>query len=322
MLRCGCVSGVRMPTFTTSPSKPAVLTAYFMIYVVWGSTYYVIGEAAEGMPPYVLGALRFSLAGLFMLGLAWWSGERVFQRRLVGFSALCGLLLLFTDMLAIMLALRFITSSLVAVLAASTLIWITLLDAPMWRYNLRSPAVIAGVLGGMGGVVLLYSGHLAEQGEAAAQGILIFLGGALCWALGSLISKYKASSYESVNAWSGTAWQMLAAAVLFWLCALGSGELQQVEWSGISPGAWGALAYLVVFGSVMAYSSYVWLLKIRPATEVGTHAYANPFIAIVLGVCLGHEEISFYQWVGLAVILLSLFIVNRYRVNKGIYNEG
>lgn len=283
-----------------------------MIYVVWGSTYFFIGQAMAEIPPFLLGALRFSLAGAGMMALALRRGEKVFNLRLIAMSAVCGALLLFADMLAIMQAQRYITSSLEAVLAASTLIWITLLDVPMWRQNLRSPGVPVGVLGGMVGVVLLYWGHLLEQGEHAGLGVLIFMGGAFAWALGSLISKYKASAFESVNAWSGTAWQMLAAACIFWLCSWGKGEPAAVQWGAISWQAWATLGYLVVFGSMLAYSSYVWLLKIRPATEVGAHAYANPFIAMLLGACVGSEVITYSQWCGLSVILLSLFLVNKH----------
>lgn len=300
-----------MATTPTKPTKYAVLTAYFMIYVVWGSTYFIIGQTMQELPPYLLGALRFSAAGLFMLALAKWSGERVLHKPLIASSAVCGVLLLFADMLAIMLAQRYISSSLEAVLAASTLIWITLMDVPMWRHNIKRPWVIVGVLGGMGGVLLLYWGNLLEQGAQAGLGVLIFLCGALAWALGSLFSKYKASTYEGVNAWSGTAWQMLAAAALFWLGCFGTGEWEQVRWEAVSPHTWGTLAYLVVFGSIIAYSSYVWLLKIRPATEVGAHAYANPFIAILLGTLVGDEVITTSQWAGLAVILTSLFLVNK-----------
>ena len=304
-----------MPPTAARPTRFTVIMAYFMIYVVWGSTYFFIGEAAHEFPPFLLGALRFSAAGGCLMALAFARRENIFSLQLVASSALCGLMLLFADMLAIIFALRYITSSLVAVLAASTLIWITLLDVPRWRHYLHHPRILVGVLGGMVGVILLYWGNLLEQGEEASCGVLIFLVGAIFWSLGSLFSKYGASQYEAVNAWSGTAWQMLAAAGAFWLCSLGAGEFAAVEWDSISLRAWISLAYLILFGSLLAYSSYVWLLKTRPATEVGTHAYANPFIAIMLGACLGGESITFSQWAGLAVTLLSLFLVQGHTQN-------
>lgn len=282
-----------------------------MIYVVWGSTYYFIGEAASEIPPYLLGALRFTSAGAIMLAMAAAGGENILAGKLIFNSAVCGLLLLFADMISIMFALRYISSSLVAVLAASTLVWITLLDIPGWRRNFRTPSVILAVLVGMGGVLLLYRGNLLEQGTESAQGVLIFLCGAIAWSLGSLYSKYRAAQYEAVYAWSGTAWQMLSAAGAFWVCALCTHEPGHVQWDSISPQAWASLVYLVLFGSLLAYSSYVWLLKIRPATEVGTHAYVNPLIAILLGVGLGGESMTLSQWLGLLVILFSLFLIQK-----------
>lgn len=284
-----------------------------MIYVVWGSTYYFISEALEGLPPFLLGALRFSAAGLIILSFAKWRGERVWSPALMRSSAVCGMLLLFTDMAVIMLAQQYISSSLEAILAASTLIWITLMDVPMWRRNFRSPGVVFGVVGGMVGVLMLYWGELNEPGGGNGDfGVLFFMIACFAWSLGSLISKYKASVHEEVNAWSGTAWQMLTAGAAFWVCSVWLGEPTALQWAQVPWKVWGALGYLVIFGSILAYSSYVWLLKIRPATEVGTHAYANPFVAIVLGSCIGQEVISASQWAGLSVILLSLFLVDRF----------
>ena len=294
-------------------SRWAVFLAYFMIYVVWGSTYFFIGEALAELPPFLLGALRFTVAGLLIMAVCYKRGEQIWRPALVRSSAVCGMLLLFTDMAIIMLAQQYISSSLEAILAASTLIWITLMDVPMWRRNFRSPGVIFGVIGGMVGVMMLYWGELKEpMAKDGDFGVLLFMVACIAWALGSLISKYKASQHEEVNAWSGTAWQMLTAGLAFWVCSLCLGELPQVRWGEISWHVWGALGYLVVFGSILAYSSYVWLLKIRPATEVGTHAYANPFVAIVLGSYIGSEVISASQWAGLSVILLSLFLVDRF----------
>lgn len=300
----------------TPPAKAlrwAIFLAYFMIYVVWGSTYFFIGEALAALPPFLLGALRFSVAGLIILGVAKWRGEQVWRPALVRSSALCGMLLLFTDMAVIMLAQQYISSSAEAILAASTLIWITLMDVPMWKRNFRSPGVVFGVVGGMAGVMMLYWGELNEPGSKGGDfGVLFFMIACFAWSLGSLISKYKASAHEGVNAWAGTAWQMLAAAAAFWLCSLCLGEPFALHWGQVPPRVWGALAYLAFFGSILAYSSYVWLLKIRPATEVGTHAYANPFVAIVLGSCIGEDVITSSQWAGLSIILLSLFLVDRF----------
>lgn len=142
------------------PKKLTILFAYFLIYVVWGSTYYFIGVALHGFPTFLLGALRFSTAGLILLVICACRGERVFTPRLVGRSAVSGIILLFIDMAVVMLAQRYVSSSLVAVVASSTAIWIMTLDAPMWKYTFRSKCTLAGILMGFAGVGLLYAEQL------------------------------------------------------------------------------------------------------------------------------------------------------------------
>ena len=148
---------------------------------------------------------------------------------------------------------------------------------------------------------------LSRHGE---YGILILLAGCISWSLGTLYAKYRSSAVEGVNGFAGSAWQMLFASLMFWLCFGLSGEWSATNLSETSATAWLALLYLVVFGSMLAYSAYVWLLKVRPATEVATHAYVNPIVAVIIG-GLGGEEITKIQLAGLTVILVSVMLVNR-----------
>ena len=113
-----------------------------------------------------------------------------------------------------------------------------------------------------------------------------------------------------MNGFVDSAWQMLFASLMFWICFGLSGEWAATNLSETPFTAWLALLYLIVFGSLLAYSAYVWLLKVRPATEVATHAYVNPFVAVIIG-CLCGEEITTVQLVGLAVILGSVLLVNK-----------
>ena len=291
----------------------AVAIAYFLIYVVWGSTYYFIGVALEGFPTFLLGALRFSVAGAVLLLLCHIRGEKVFRPALVRRSAISGIVLLFVDMAVIMLAQRYINSSLVAIVASSTAIWITLFDVPMWRRNFRHPSTLVGLLLGFTGVTMLYMEQLDGESALVRQGeygILILIAGCISWSLGTLYAKYRSSAVEEVNGFAGSAWQMLFASLMFWICFGLSGEWSATNLSETSGTAWLALLYLIVFGSLFAYSAYVWLLKVRPATEVATHAYVNPVVAVIIG-GLGGEEITMIQLAGLAVILVSVMLVNR-----------
>lgn len=293
--------------------RSAIVIAYFLIYVVWGSTYYFIGVALNGFPTFLLGALRFSVAGAVLLLLCRLRGERVWRPALIRRSAVSGIVLLFVDMAVIMLAQRYVSSSVVAIVASSTAIWIMLLDVPMWRRNFHRVATVAGVVVGFAGVGMLYVEQLHAERAAGAHGeygILILMAGCLSWAVGSLYTKYRVSAVEEVNASAGSAWQMLFASLMFSLCAGLSGEWRTVRLAEVGPSAWWALLYLILFGSILAYSAYVWLLKVRPATEVATHAYVNPVVAVILG-CMGGETITAIQLAGLAVILGSVLLVNR-----------
>lgn len=290
-----------------------IIVAYFLIYVVWGSTYFFIGVALNDFPPFLLGALRFMMAGLILLGICYFRGEQLFRKKLVVRSAISGVVLLFIDMAVVMLAQRYLTSSLVAIIASSTALWILLLDVRMWKFNFRNVSTLAGVAIGFGGVGMLYVEQLLAEGLSpnSVRGFLLLIFGCISWGLGTLYAKYRSSQTEEVNAFSGSAWQMLFAGGMFWICSALNGDVAKVDFSRVSSAGWLSLIYLIVFGSLLAYSAYVWLLKIRPATEVGTHAYVNPFIAVFLGIFLGNEQVTVLQMGGLGVILLGVMLIGR-----------
>lgn len=303
-----------MGLMEATKQKFGILIAYFLIYVVWGSTYYFIGVALQDFPPFLLGGIRFITAGLLLLGLCLYRGEPVMRRQLIRRSAITGIILLFIDMAVVMLAQRYLSSSLVAIIAASTALWIMALDVPMWKTNFRSVLTIVGIVSGFLGVMVLYIEQLyTTQGvkEHGEYGVMLLLFGCLSWALGTLYAKYRSSGAEKTNAFAGSAWQMLFAGAAFWLCATITGEVSETDLSQVTASSWMSLAYLIVFGSLLAYSAYVWLLKVRPATEVATHAYVNPFIAVLIGVGLGGEQITVIQLLGLVIILISVMLISR-----------
>lgn len=296
-----------------------ILIAYFLIYVVWGSTYFFIGMALKDFPPFLLGALRFSIAGIILLGICHLRGEQIFRKSLVIRSAVSGVVLLFIDMAVVMLAQRYVTSSFVAIIASSTALWILLLDAPMWKSNFRNVFTLAGFIIGFGGVAMLYAEQFDIDGLSphSGRGFILLIFGCISWALGTLYAKYRSSREEKVNAFAGSAWQMLFAGGMFWMCSLFNKDLMNVSLSGVSIASWLSLVYLILFGSLLAYSAYVWLLKVRPAAEVGTHAYVNPFIAVLLGVFIGSEKVTLIQMSGLLLILLGVMLIGRkHRMRK------
>lgn len=291
-----------------------VLVAYFLLYFVWGSTYFFIGVALDDLPPFLLGALRFTVAGLILLTICALRGERVWRKKLILRSAISGVVLLFVDMAVVMLAQRYLTSSFVAIIASSTALWILVLDVRQWRVNFRNPLVVTGSLVGFGGVAMLYAEQFHSDGFVAGSAVEVWLllFGCISWAIGTLYAKYRSSGVEEQNAFAGSAWQMLFASALFWLCASINGDLlSAIDLGAVGSTTWWSLGYLIVFGSLLAYSAYIWLLKVRPATQVATHAYVNPFVAVLLGVFVGGEAVSWVQMMGLVAILLGVVLVGR-----------
>ena len=235
------------------------------------------------------------------------------KKKLILKSAVSGIVLLFIDQAVIMFAQQYVSSSLVAIVASSTALWIMLLDVRAWRQNFRRPATVLGMVLGFAGVGMLYAEQLYSDTSVhpdSEVGILLLVGGCISWACGTLYSKYRSSAEEETNGFAGSAWQMLSASVVFSICATISGDFTTTDMATISMTSWLSLAYLITFGSLLAYSAYVWLLKVRPASEVATHAYVNPVVAVALGAGIGGEHVTAVQIAGLAVILASVMMVS------------
>lgn len=295
-----------------------VILAFATVYIVWGSTYFFIQKAVQGFPPFLLGAIRFLIAGLLMIGWSLLRGEKIFVRENIKHAVVGGVLMLFLGNGAVIWVEQFMPSAMVAILISSSPIWFVVLDKPMWRDNFRSRGIIAGLIIGFAGVILLFGEKINAafaDGSAGAQiaGMGLLVLGSMAWAGGSLYSKYKSSSGSAtVN----TAWQMLAAGVAFLPGSFLRSEFTGFDWSAIPTDAWLSLLYLIFFGSIAGFSAYVWLLQVRPATQVSTYAYVNPVVAVLLGVFLANEHISILQVIGLVIILVSVLIINMAKNKK------
>lgn len=305
-------------------SKPVsgamVVIAFTIVYLVWGSTYFFIKIAIQDIPPMIMAGLRFFLAGLMLLIWCAISGEKLFNRKNILQTVVGGLLLLFIGNGAVVLSEKYLPSSFVAVIASTSPFWVVILDKRNYKTNFGNRKTIAGLIIGFIGVVLLFSENaikaLSTQGngwEIFSLGILII--GAVAWGGGSLYTKYHGSGgSQPVNA----SWQMLSAGIMFIPVSAISGEWKDFHWQQVGTNSWLALAYLIIFGSLIAYSAYIWLLKVRPAVQVSTHGYVNPVVAVLLGTMLGNENMTLMQIAGLAVILLSVLLLNldKYRTAK------
>ena len=298
-----------------------VILAFATVYIVWGSTYFFIQRAVQELPPFIMGAMRFMLSGLILMGWCIYKGERIWNKEQFKIAAVAGLILLFAGNGAVIWSEKTLPSSLVAVLASATPIWFVILDRPKWKENLTSSSTVIGLCIGFIGVILLFSekvsGVLTGSGHSLEMiSLLVITLGSISWAGGSLYAKYYSRGPATVN----SAWQMLVAGFAFL-----PGSLLTSEWKGfhpqaISSGAWLSVLYLVFMGSLAGYSAYIWLLQVRPATQVSTNAYVNPVVAVLLGTLFAGEHMSGLQFLGLAVILTSVLLINlaKYRTSNKI----
>lgn len=296
-----------------------VIFAFAIVYIVWGSTYFFIQMAVADFPPFMLGALRFLLAGIFMTSWCIIRGEKLFGIPSIKHAIISGILLLFFGNGIIIWVEQSVPSGLASITVSSAPLWFVLLDQPKWSENFRSRSIILGMVIGLGGVIMLFS----EQVTASLNGtggvemgtMALLILASIAWAAGSLYSKYKSSKGSTMV---NSSWQMMAAGVAFLPGLFARGELNGFDWGSVSSDAWLALFYLVFLGSIAGFSAYVWLLKVRPAMQVSTYAYVNPVVAVLLAVIFANEKITTIQVLGLVTILGSVLLINmaKYRREK------
>ena len=298
--------------FDHKASTARVVLAFATVYLVWGSTYFFILMALKGFPPMLLGAFRFLVAGVLMLGWCIFQKEKVFEAKVMKQAAVSGTLMLFGGTGVVIWVEQTLPSALVAILVSAAPFWFVLMDKPMWKVSFSSKSIILGLIVGFFGILLLFSEKINDffSGVSTNEEVIAMfwiLVGSFCWTAGSIFSKYKSrGGSNTVNA----AWQMFLAGIPFLVLSGFMGELNDFDWSTIPVNAWLSIFYLIFFGSIAAYTAYIWLLQVRPSAQVSTYAYVNPVVAVLLGVFFASEKITGLQIVGLLVILGSVGMIN------------
>ncbi|HUQ64699.1 MAG TPA: EamA family transporter [Flavitalea sp.] len=297
-------------TSTKSPSTLSIVLAFAVVYIVWGSTYFFIKEALTGFPPFLLGAIRFVIAGVIILGWAMLKGENIFDWKLIPNAAVSGLLMLFIGNGMVIWVEQTLPSAMAAIMVSSAAFWFVILDKPKWKINFSNSNTILGLVFGFIGVILLFWDKISGKsiaGDKEALGLLLLSFSVIGWAGGSLYSKYFTSRGSTLV---NTGWQVTIAGLAFIPGVFFLNEPDHFHLNSVSGFAWFSLAYLVLMGSIAAYSAYVWLLTVRPATQVSTYAYVNPVVAVLLGIIFAEEKITLFPVLGLTVILGSVLLLN------------
>ncbi|WP_329197946.1 MULTISPECIES: EamA family transporter [unclassified Streptomyces] len=289
----------------TSKISGSVWIALTLVYVLWGSTYLAIRIVVQTMPPFLSAGARFITAGLLLAAIVAWrfgpSALRVTRAQL-GSAALVGLLLVLGGNGLVVLGETSVPSGLAALLIAAVPVWLVVLRAATGD---RPPVrTVAGVLLGLAGLAVLTSP--AFGGEVRLSGVLLVLTASVLWALGSFSSSKLSLP---ANPFAGSAYQMLAGGIGGVLTGVARGELHALRPSEFSTASWLALGYLVVFGSLVAFTSYVWLLSSAPLSLVATYAYVNPVVAVALGSLILDEPLTWPIVTGGAIVVAGVGLI-------------
>jgi len=279
-----------------------------VVYVVWGSTYLAIRFTVDSMPPLLSGGLRFLLAGLvLLLAVLVLAGRGALRmsRAQLGSALLIGLLLPAWGNGMVVLAEQHVASGLAALLIASVPLYVVLLRRLLGERP--SAITLVGVTVGMTGLaVLLLGGPIAGAHGSAGWGPWLVLLAALGWSVGSVASTRLP---VPANPFALAAVEMVAGGTAMMIIGVSVGE--RLDIGAVTAQSWFAWGYLILFGSLLAFSSYVFVLGQLPVSTVATYAYVNPVIAVVLGVLFAGEHFGFAQFAGGVIVLCAVVLVVR-----------
>ena len=287
-----------------------LLTAFTAVYLIWGSTYLAIRFAIETIPPFLMAGFRFLLAGAVMYWLVRLRGASRPTVRQWLWAAVVGALLLLGGNGGVVWAEQTVPSGQAALLVATEPLWIVLIDwvRPGGERPLRGEVV--GLALGVAGVAVLITpaGLFGAAFEVDLVGATVLVFAALAWAVGSVVSR-QAPAHES--SFVATAMKMLTGGVLLVVAGTITGEWARLDVAAITPRSWFALAYLVVFGALIGFTAYVWLLKNTTLARASTYAYVNPIVAVILGWMLAAEPLNSRVMVAAGIIVSGVVIVVR-----------
>lgn len=285
------------------------------VYVLWGSTYLAIMVALESLPPALMAGTRFFVAGTVLLGYLLWRRVPLPPRRMLGPIALIGMLMLFGGNLLVVIAEMTVTSGMAAVIVANLPFFMVAIEALQGDGERLSLTGLLGLLCGFTGILILTWPKLQAVGFRnpwEMRGEMALLAANLCWAVGSIYSKHRV---RDVAPLMSVALQMLIAGTALLLFGFVLGEAPRYH---LTPRTGLAVLWLIVAGSLLGYSAYIWLLSHVPVVKISTYAYVNPIIALLLGWLLLGEQLDARIGIGTLVILAGVAVVNLARVRRRV----
>ncbi len=298
-------------------SRPApwkILLAFAIIYLVWGSTYLAIRVGVREMPPFLMAGLRFTVAGLVLYGWMRLTGVPSPSWREWRDATILGTLMFLVDYACVFWAEQRVPSGVAAIILASIPVCITLLEIIFLRTQRLTVRLSLGLLVGIVGVAVLMDPS-SSLGEAPLDrpGAIALLVACCGWSVGTVVSRRLVLPESKPMS---AAAQMFSGGVQLLVLAAVSGESAHFRAREVSGIAWFSLVYLIIAGSIVAYTAYVWLLHYESPTKVGTYAYVNPVVAVTVGAVLGGETIGRRTMLGTALILVSVVAITTMKAKQ------
>ncbi|HYJ78734.1 MAG TPA: drug/metabolite exporter YedA, partial [Longimicrobiaceae bacterium] len=291
------------------PPRAQVLLAFAAVYLVWGSTYVAIRFAIETLPPFLMAGARFVISGVALYLLAR-GGQPAPTRAQWRATAIVGACLLLGGNGGVVWAEQHVPSGIAALLVATVPLWMVLLEWRAGRVRPR-PGVFAGLVLGFAGVAILMGpGQLLGGRGVHPVGAVVLVLASLSWAAGSVYSR---RAPLPASQFLGTGMEMLAGGALLLLAGTVAGEWARLDLAAVTPRSWLAFLYLIVFGSGVGFTAYIWLLRHVSIAKVATYAYVNPVVAVLLGWALAGEALSARTALAAAVIIAAVVFITTSR---------
>ena len=288
-------------------NRSRIIVAFALLYVLWGSTYLAMRIIVRDLPPYVAGTVRYLAAGPIMLAACAVMGKKIsLTRRDLGRLLVIGILLLSIGNIGVLWGEVYVSSGLASLIVALVPIWVVMIEAWIFRAGRMTPKGLFGLAIGIVGLLVLLWPRIVSgsHGRLELLGCAILATGSFFWALGSIFSH---RFNLTVDVFASAAWQMTLGGLVNGAVALVTGQFQKTHWTF---SALGSIGYLVVFGSWIGYSAYIYLLEHVPTPKVATYAYVNPIVAVFLGWIILREHVDIFMLLGTAIIIASVALVN------------
>lgn len=304
-----------LPSTQSSSNSTRILISFICVYFFWGSTYLAIRYGLNELPPFVIASTRFLISGSILLALCAIRRVRMWPTlREFGLLAIIGVLMLGCGNSAVLWSELYLSTGLAALLVAGIPLFAALIEMFLPNGEGLPSRGWMGIIIGFMGLAFLVSPSLRNSFHGDSRQIIatvIILTGAFCWTAGSIISR---RSTMAISGFAAAGWQMLFGGIFNTAIMFSAGGYRGSHWD---VEAWSSIFYLVIFGSLTGYTAYIYLLNHVAVSKVTTYAYVNPVIAVILGAIFIHERFVMVEYIGMASILLAVFLVTSSKLKTG-----